>query len=721
MEDLLRALVEANLGQQHAAQVMAQQVGRLTELLQARDASAVPLPVSRTKAKDVLTKMTEADDVEAYLHTFERVAERELWDPREMADTLAPFLTGKAQQAYQDLGAAEAQDYHRLKREILARAGVSPTSAGQQVATWAYQPGVNARSQMASLRRLVTRWLQPERRSVEQILDRVAMDRFLRALPYGAKKLAGQHALQSPEELVELVERVEATQEMLKAESTERPLFRPQAGGGRKPTPPGSTQAQVPGDHGGHAWTPHFPSQSGRGGKMPTLLPTSGKSPSDVSMPTDPAPTPARLPQGQRCLATEQFDALYQAARIVQKGGRRARRKGTGSWPRQAKPRVRPSGLPYAAWLGERVGVGEAAEEADGEGELLLPVTLSNLPPQAQRKGQFGTAQVQDDRLRHCWSQVRVLEGVKRGEGPLEANYFSVQQGLLYYHTTRRGEVRELLVLPHQYVATVLQLAHTHILGAHLGMQKTLERVADRFHWPGMRRAVEDYCRSCEVCQRTSPVRPPPAPLIPLPIIETPFERIGLDLVGPLPKSARGHNYILVILDYATRYPEAVPLRVATSKAIARELVHLVSRVGIPKEILTDQGTPFMSKVMADTCHLLRVQHLRTSVYHPQTDGLVERFNQTLKRMLRKIVAADGKDWDQVLPYVLFAIREVPQASTGFSPFELLYGRRPRGLLDLAKEAWEEQPSPHPYPTSPEKGLRRNCCGALSRRGHSRT
>ncbi|XP_035287492.1 uncharacterized protein LOC118234816 [Anguilla anguilla] len=763
--------------------------------------------------------MTEADDVEAYLHTFERVAERELWDPREMADTLAPFLTGKAQQAYQDLGAAEAQDYHRLKREILARAGVSPTSAGQQVATWAYQPGVNARSQMASLRRLVTRWLQPESLSVGQILDRVAMDRFLRALPYEAKKLAGQHAPQSPEELVELVERVEATQEMLKAGSTERPLFRPRTGGDRKPTPPDSAQARGPGDHGGYAWTSHFPFPSGRGGKMPTLLPTSGKSPSDVSMPTDPAPTPARLPHGRSCLAAEQleahqvtpplrwpvtiggqpwealldsgsavtliqprvlssshatssgklsltcvhgdvhqvpavgldvqsdrgcwavtaglvpelpvplllgrnypgFDALYQAARTVQRGGRRARRKGTGSGSRRAKPRVRPSGQPYAAWLGERVGVGEAAEEADGEGEPLLPVTLSNLPPQAQRKGQFGTAQVQDDRLRHCWSQVRVLEGVKRGEGPLEANYFSVQQGLLHYHTTRRGEVRELLVLPHQYVATVLQLAHTHILGAHLGMQKTLERVADRFHWPGMRRAVEDYCRSCEVCQRTSPVRPPPAPLIPLPIIETPFERIGLDLVGPLPKSARGHNYILVILDYATRYPEAVPLRVATSKAIARELVHLVSRVGIPKEILTDQGTPFMSKVMADTCHLLRVQHLRTSVYHPQTDGLVERFNQTLKRMLRKIVAADGKDWDQVLPYVLFAIREVPQASTGFSPFELLYGRRPRGLLDLAKEAWEEQPSPHPYPTSPEKGLRRNCCGALSRRGHSRT
>ncbi len=94
-----------------------------------------------------------------------------------------------------------------------------------------------------------------------------------------------------------------------------------------------------------------------------------------------------------------------------------------------------------------------------------------------------------------------------------------------------------------------------------------------------------------------------------------------MDLVGPLPKSARGHEHILVIVDYATRYPEAVPLRKATAKAIAQELFLLSSRVGIPVEILTDQGTPFMSRLMADLCRLLRVKQLRTTVYHPQTDG----------------------------------------------------------------------------------------------------
>uniref|UniRef100_A0A8C5MNG8 Integrase catalytic domain-containing protein n=1 Tax=Leptobrachium leishanense TaxID=445787 RepID=A0A8C5MNG8_9ANUR len=167
-----------------------------------------------------------------------------------------------------------------------------------------------------------------------------------------------------------------------------------------------------------------------------------------------------------------------------------------------------------------------------------------------------------------------------------------------------------------------------------------------------------------------------------------------MDLVGPLDKSARGHQYILVILDYATRYPEAIPMRKANSQNIAKELVHVFARVGIPKEILTDQGTPFVSRLMRELCKALSIRTLRTSVYHPQTDGLVERFNRTLKGMLRKVVSRDGKDWDLLLPYLLFAVREVPQSSTGFSPFELLYGRHPRGILDVLRETWEEQGVP---------------------------
>lgn len=94
---------------------------------------------------------------------------------------------------------------------------------------------------------------------------------------------------------------------------------------------------------------------------------------------------------------------------------------------------------------------------------------------------------------------------------------------------------------------------------------------------------------------------------------------------------------------------------------------------------------------MSDLCRLL---HLKASVYHPQTDGLAGQFNRTLNQMLRQVVDEEGRNWDLLLPYVLFAIRECPQASMGFTPFEFHFRWRPRGLLDVAREAWEEQPSP---------------------------
>ncbi|KAL5516825.1 hypothetical protein EMCRGX_G002246 [Ephydatia muelleri] len=142
----------------------------------------------------------------------------------------------------------------------------------------------------------------------------------------------------------------------------------------------------------------------------------------------------------------------------------------------------------------------------------------------------------------------------------------------------------------------------------------------------------------------------------------------SMDIVGPLPRNKAGHRYILVLCDYATRYPEAIALRSIDAEHIAEELIKLFSRVGVPKEILTDQGSNFTSQLLAELYRLLGVKGIRTSPYHPQTDGLVERFNQTLKGMLRKTV---------------------PQSSTGFSPFELLYGRDVRGPLDILRETWE--------------------------------
>ena len=166
-----------------------------------------------------------------------------------------------------------------------------------------------------------------------------------------------------------------------------------------------------------------------------------------------------------------------------------------------------------------------------------------------------------------------------------------------------------------------------------------------------------------------------------------------MDIVGPLPRSSSGKRFILVICDYATCYPEAVALRTIDANQIAKEVISFFAESESRKTILTDQGTNFTSQLMQEVYRLLQIKPIRTTPYHPQTDGLVERFNHTLKSMLKNAANKEGKNWDELLPYLLFAYREVPQASTGFSPFELVYGRPVRGPQDILRETWESHPS----------------------------
>uniref|UniRef100_A0A1X7U952 Reverse transcriptase n=1 Tax=Amphimedon queenslandica TaxID=400682 RepID=A0A1X7U952_AMPQE len=216
---------------------------------------------------------------------------------------------------------------------------------------------------------------------------------------------------------------------------------------------------------------------------------------------------------------------------------------------------------------------------------------------------------------------------------------------------------------------------------------KTTQRILRRFYWPTLFKDVRLYCEACKDCQLHANHKRK-APMIPLPIIGEPFKRIAMDIVGLLPRTSRGNRFILVINDYATRYPEAFPLRNITAKKVAEVLIELFARYGIPEEILTDQGSNFTSSLLGELYHLMGVKAIKTSPYHPQTDGLVERFNRTLKSMLRKVLEGERKNWDHMIPYVLFAYREVPQSTLGFSPFELLYGREVRGPLDVLKEEW---------------------------------
>ena len=148
------------------------------------------------------------------------------------------------------------------------------------------------------------------------------------------------------------------------------------------------------------------------------------------------------------------------------------------------------------------------------------------------------------------------------------------------------------------------------------------------------------HVNNCLVCARRKAARGSKAPLQPIPIAEYIWQRVAMDIMGPVPQSYKGNEYILVIMEYTTRYVIALPLKETSSNTVMRKFIkHIVNREGIPSEILTDRGSNFLSHSMDELCQQLGIKQLRTIAYHPQTDGAVERFNRTLGDMLTAHVA----------------------------------------------------------------------------------
>lgn len=143
----------------------------------------------------------------------------------------------------------------------------------------------------------------------------------------------------------------------------------------------------------------------------------------------------------------------------------------------------------------------------------------------------------------------------------------------------------------------------------------------------------------------------------------------------------------------ATRFPEAIPLRSLKANIVARELVRFFSVFGLPRIIQTDLGTNFTSKLFKGLLTELGVSHQTSSAYHPQSQGALERFHQTLKSMLRAYCLASGKDWVEGPPLLMFAARESVQESLGFSSAELVFGHTVRGPLKLLSEQLVSKPS----------------------------
>ena len=326
------------------------------------------------------------------------------------------------------------------------------------------------------------------------------------------------------------------------------------------------------------------------------------------------------------------------------------------------------------------------------EKKLSMPLKVPNNPDLDVNVENLMVMQSEDPTLAKLWNKKETVKGNNR-------HWFEKKNGLLYRYfqspKVNTGNTIKQLVVPKQLRNQVMSLAHETMMGGHMGVKKTTDKILSNFYWPGIQADVDRFCHSCDICQKCiQKGRITKVPLEHMPIIDVPFKRVAVDLIGPLhPISSKGNRYILSIVDYATRYPEAIPLKNIDTVTIAEALIEVFSRLGVPEEILSDQGSQFMSDLMKEVSRLLSFKQINSSVYHPICNGLVERFNGTVKQLIKKLCAECPTEWDRYLPALLFAYREVPQETTGFAPFELLYGRSVRGPMQILRELWTKEQS----------------------------
>uniref|UniRef100_A0A1A8HXS3 Gypsy retrotransposon integrase-like protein 1 n=1 Tax=Nothobranchius kuhntae TaxID=321403 RepID=A0A1A8HXS3_NOTKU len=256
------------------------------------------------------------------------------------------------------------------------------------------------------------------------------------------------------------------------------------------------------------------------------------------------------------------------------------------------------------------------------------------------------------------------------------------------------GLVKQIIV-PSSYREHVVSLAHESDWSGHLGVNKTYKLLLQHFFWPGMKKDVATFCKQCHTCQLVGKPNQPitKVPLSPIPVIGNPFDHIVVDCVGPLPRTQTGKKYMLTIMCRATRFPEAIPLSSVTTKSVIKALIGFFSLFGLPRVIQTDQGSNFTSDLFKKVTESLGVKHIMSSPYHPESQGVLERWHQTFKSMLRKYCYSTGRQWDEGVPFLLFAAREASQESLGYSPAQLVFGHTPRGPLQALKERFLRSPN----------------------------
>ena len=212
-----------------------------------------------------------------------------------------------------------------------------------------------------------------------------------------------------------------------------------------------------------------------------------------------------------------------------------------------------------------------------------------------------------------------------------------------------------------------------HLLG-HFQVETTLKRLQEKYYWPKMYELVKQIIASCLICQKFERSRIYDHPARALPVTGL-FDRVGMDLVFGFPITIDGFKGLLILTDYLSKYPFTFLIKSKTAYEIATKFFEFISYFGPPKELLSDQGTEFLNKLVDHVSTISGVERKVTAAYHPRTNGLTENFNKTLVNSLRKHVVDNPIEWHQWIPYIMLAYRTRIQSTTGYSPIELVTGK----------------------------------------------
>ena len=239
---------------------------------------------------------------------------------------------------------------------------------------------------------------------------------------------------------------------------------------------------------------------------------------------------------------------------------------------------------------------------------------------------------------------------------------------------------KKLIYLPSSMINDLLQVYHSDPLNGHFGVQRTYLKVKNKYWWPNMKQSIIQYIQSCLPCQQYNISRSKqPGRLKPIPPPEGPFQMIGMDYCGPFKQTPRGNQYELCLTDYFTRWVVAAAVPDCSAQTTAEALFNeFICKYGVPAVILSDQGTHFHNQLMAAMSKLIGYNHAYSTAYHPQSNGMIERFNATFVPQIAKLQDKESNNWDEFLSPVVFAYNTGIHSTTNYSPFQLLFGREPR-------------------------------------------